>query len=185
MGTIFVDNIKQQSSQGSGTITIGASGETVALASGVKQSNLITPAFLVKLSSNYNIATGTPTKLQYTTEVFDTDNAFDNSTNYRFTVPSGKAGKYFLYHQARANGWGAGRFVGYIYVNGSVDTATAEMRTTGASYPSVDSSIVLDLDVGDYVEHYIYHDQGGTQALQGFSTEHQSTTYFGGYRIGT
>ena len=35
MGTIFVDNIKQQSSQGSGTITIGASGETVALASGV------------------------------------------------------------------------------------------------------------------------------------------------------
>ena len=143
-----------------------------------------TPAFLVKLSSNYNIATGTPTKLQYTTEVFDTDNAFDNSTNYRFTVPSGKAGKYFLYHQARANGWGAGRFVAYIYVNGSVDTATAENRTAGASYPSLHSSIVLDLDVGDYVEHYIYHDQGGTQGLQGFSSEHQSTTYFGGYRIG-
>ena len=47
MGTIFVDNIKQQSSQGSGTITIGASGETVALASGVKQSNLLTPALSV------------------------------------------------------------------------------------------------------------------------------------------
>ena len=41
---IFVDNIKQQSSQGSGTITIGASGETVALASGVKQSNMLYPA---------------------------------------------------------------------------------------------------------------------------------------------
>ena len=38
MGTIFVDNIKQQSSQGSGTITIGASGETVALGSGVTPS---------------------------------------------------------------------------------------------------------------------------------------------------
>ena len=34
MGTLFVDNIKQQSSQGSGTITLGASGETIALASG-------------------------------------------------------------------------------------------------------------------------------------------------------
>jgi len=34
MGTVFVDNIKHQSSQGSGTITIGASGETIALASG-------------------------------------------------------------------------------------------------------------------------------------------------------
>ena len=30
MGTIFVDNLKHQSSQGSGTITLGASGETVA-----------------------------------------------------------------------------------------------------------------------------------------------------------
>jgi len=35
MGTLFVDNIKHQSSQGSGTITVGASGETVAPASGV------------------------------------------------------------------------------------------------------------------------------------------------------
>jgi hypothetical protein len=34
MSEIFVDNIKHQSSQGSGTITLGASGETIALASG-------------------------------------------------------------------------------------------------------------------------------------------------------
>ena len=34
MGTLFVDNLKHQSSQGSGTITLGASGETIALASG-------------------------------------------------------------------------------------------------------------------------------------------------------
>ena len=38
MGTLFVDNLKHQSSQGSGTITIGASGETVALGSGVTPS---------------------------------------------------------------------------------------------------------------------------------------------------
>ena len=34
MGTLFVDNIKHESAQGSGTITLGASGETIALASG-------------------------------------------------------------------------------------------------------------------------------------------------------
>ena len=34
MSDLFVDNIKHQSSQGSGTITLGASGETIALASG-------------------------------------------------------------------------------------------------------------------------------------------------------
>jgi len=38
MSDLFVDNIKHQSSQGSGTITIGASGETVALAAGATQS---------------------------------------------------------------------------------------------------------------------------------------------------
>ena len=52
MGTLFVDNIKQQSSQGSGTITIGASGETVALASGVKQSNLLGPSFMAHSNSS-------------------------------------------------------------------------------------------------------------------------------------
>ena len=34
MSDLFVDNIKHQSSQGSGTITIGASGETIKAASG-------------------------------------------------------------------------------------------------------------------------------------------------------
>ena len=34
MGTIFVDNLKHQSSQGSGTITIGASGETINIPTG-------------------------------------------------------------------------------------------------------------------------------------------------------
>ena len=40
MSEIFVDNIKHQSSQGSGTITLGASGETISLASGATQSGL-------------------------------------------------------------------------------------------------------------------------------------------------
>ena len=39
MSDLFVDNIKHQSSQGSGTITIGASGETIKAASGT-QNNL-------------------------------------------------------------------------------------------------------------------------------------------------
>ena len=39
MSDLFVDNIKHQSSQGSGTITIGASGETVEIPSGVTLTN--------------------------------------------------------------------------------------------------------------------------------------------------
>ena len=46
MSDLFVDNIKHQSSQGSGTITLGASGETIALASGASQTMAVnTPMF--------------------------------------------------------------------------------------------------------------------------------------------
>ena len=38
MSKLFVDEIVHQSSQGSGTITLGASGETITTASGAKFS---------------------------------------------------------------------------------------------------------------------------------------------------
>ena len=56
MSDLFVDNIKHQSSQGSGTITIGASGETINVV-GTLQNNgsavggVNTPAFFVYKSS--------------------------------------------------------------------------------------------------------------------------------------
>jgi len=56
MSDIFVDNIKHQSSQGSGTITLGTSGETIALASGASVTGNglvgITQADLWRLTSN-------------------------------------------------------------------------------------------------------------------------------------
>ena len=45
--------------------------------------------------SDPTISSGAYTKIQMNTERVDTDNAFDNSSNYTFTVPN-KAGKYFF-----------------------------------------------------------------------------------------
>ena len=56
-----------------------------------------TPAFEAYLSSQQDINQTTETKIQFNTEVFDTANAYDNSTNYRFTPQT--AGKYFVYAQ--------------------------------------------------------------------------------------
>ena len=42
------------------------------------------PAASVRLSANPTVATGTWTKMQFNTEVFDTNNCFDTST-YAFT----------------------------------------------------------------------------------------------------
>ena len=56
MSDLFVDNIKHQSSQGSGTITIGASGETINVV-GTLQNNG-DPSYSAKAWVNFN-GTGT------------------------------------------------------------------------------------------------------------------------------
>ena len=120
MGTLFVDNIKQQSSQGSGTITIGASGETVALASGVVQSNLNYPAFEAYVSSSQNLSDAAETKVQFDTERFDTNSMYDASTNYRWTPTV--AGKYVVYTQLGCDSSGGAEITRadvMIYKNGS------------------------------------------------------------------
>ena len=68
-------------SNGSGTLTLN----NAALKN--------TPAFFAKLSGNQTINNNATTVMAFDTEVYDTDSAFDTSS-YRFTVPSGKAGKY-------------------------------------------------------------------------------------------
>ena len=53
-----------------------------------------TPSFGAYLAANQTYSNDTWTKITMNTEEWDTDSAFDHSTNYRFTVPAGKAGKY-------------------------------------------------------------------------------------------
>ena len=60
MSDIFVDNIKHQSSQGSGTITLGASGEKVDLGATAGGTLTNRPAFDVTLSANYYLIKNAP-----------------------------------------------------------------------------------------------------------------------------
>ena len=59
---------------------------------GAGESN--TPAFLAYSANGQSqtVSDATTTKLDFETELYDTDNAFASNTT--FTVPSGKAGKY-------------------------------------------------------------------------------------------
>ena len=104
MSTLKVDTILKRS--GTGTITLGQSGDTITIPSGatINLSNATqtgvggvnTPAFEANLSgSNQDIGDSSNTRIAFNSEVFDTDNAFDSSSNYRFTPQT--AGKYFVY----------------------------------------------------------------------------------------
>ena len=189
MGTIFVDNIKQQSSQGSGTITIGASGETVALASGVKQSNLLTPAFEAYLSSDQNLTDSTYTKIQFDTEGFDTDNCYDNSTNYRFTPTV--AGKYLVYSTMEGEAAGTNtmyRVILAIYKNDSIVARYYNYPSTSApqNHQSVNVSRTIDMNgTSDYLEIFGFVDPTSSNQGRAESSSTDLRTYFGAFRIGS
>ena len=185
MGTIFVDNIKQQSSQGSGTITIGASGETVSFASGVKQSNILYPAFEAYSDSSQSLTDNTYAKVALQTEAFDTNSNFDNSSNYRFTPTV--AGKYYIEGQVFGRGSSASTcrtvYVS-IYKNGSAyKESRIDFDANDAQRSTLNVSAVIDMNgSSDYVELYAaVNISSGSASLQ----ENTKSNYFLGYRLGT
>ena len=173
--------------ESSNTITVGASGDTVALGSGALQSNLLTPAFAMRGSGSLQTVTdNTFTKAQLNNADIDTDSACDTSTNYRFTVPSGKAGKYFIC--ASLNAYTATNdqqlFDGLIYKNGSSIASNLWQYSTAANagrHNAYSQSIVVDLAAGDYIELYGRISGGSTEAFR----QDDRSMLLSGYRIGT
>ena len=182
MGTVFVDNLEPQSGT---SLTLGASGDTVNLGSGGTVYN--TPAFSASLSANQtSVSAGTFTKVQINSEDFDTDSAFDSSTNYRFTVPSGKAGKYLFTAAIACIDFSGSNsvkdiYVGAFYKNGSSVKAMESHNDAAVNGNGVSLSAIIDLSVSDYVELYIKADVGsGTGKIRGGS---DNTTWFQGHRL--
>ena len=143
---------------------------TVTGASGVN-----TPAFRAKSASGQSVANTTHTKVVFGTEIFDTDSAFTDS---RFTVPTGKAGKYFFYAQAGQQSWSSNRFLIYMIKNNAVDISASEETVSQSYYQTCNTACIVDLAEGDYVEVKLYHDNGSAETL---STSDR--TCFEGYRI--
>ena len=122
---------------------------------GAGESNV--PAFSVKLSSDQNVSDNAITKIQFNSENYDTNNAFDSTTNYRFTVPSGQDGKYF-FHVELYPGCTTGDQINtiflYIYKNGSIISLSGENDPDTVSNLSMSLATSLDLVAGDYIEFF-------------------------------
>jgi len=124
-----------------------------------------TPAFSATTSGNQTgLANNTITKLNFATETFDTNSAYD-TTNSKFTVPSGQGGKYLIIANPYIS-WGTGSnatlVYGYIYKNGSATrTFSLEFGSSSAYINEYRFTMyaLLDLAVSDYIE--IYGKMGG------------------------
>jgi|ETNvirenome_2_60_1030617.scaffolds.fasta_scaffold20754_1 hypothetical protein len=122
----------------------------------IKSAN--TPAFHVSMSSNQSVAGSTHTVLQFNTELFDTDSAF-NTSNYKFTPQV--AGKYFF--GVKSLNQGAGLNVVYVKKNGSLNAEfqyNGNNITTRSQYVS---TIIEANGSSDYFEASVYHNDGSNK----------------------
>jgi len=139
-----------------------------------------TPAWFANKTDTTSVSNTTNTKCTFNVEVLDTDSAFASST---FTVPSGKAGKYYVFGSTQFDsGINDGKFnVAFIYINGSIQSKGVLTHGTGGVAISTKVDGIFDLSVGDTVELYCRQNNGSALNLRGESGE--KTTYFGGYKI--
>ncbi len=137
------------------------------------------PAFAAQLSGNQALSTGSATKINFNSEDLDTNSAYDNSTNYRFTP--GIAGYYFVYALLPFDEVADGKDAYcMIYKNGSHFFSDTNSTGKGTCLLAVSVSATIYLDADDYVEIYGQHSHGSNRNVIGNSS---TEAFFGAFRI--
>tara|TARA_Y100000034_G_C6784105_1_gene350669 strand:+ start:109 stop:705 length:597 start_codon:yes stop_codon:yes gene_type:complete len=160
-----------------GTLTV-ASGGTITNSGTASGFGDNTPSWYVKLSTDFSCATGTYTKVEFDTEVWDTDSAYDSTTNYRFTVPVGEGGKYLVTGGVRWPTTTAGRayYIAFFKNGTEVLFGVYRFYSTSAA-PVFTNTAILDLAASDYCEMYVVQNQGSTASL------YATYAYFSGFKL--
>lgn len=180
MSTINVNSIDKESGS---TLTLGTSGTTISIPSGATITNSgtatgfggdNTPSFAAYNNASQSISSGTWTKLIYNTESWDTDSAFDSSTNYRWTP--GEAGKYLIWANSYLSNATYGDCKLYLYVNGSEASPGIRYAMKQADGSGTELISFVSLSATDYVEMYFY-------AHAGTAITEANKSHFGGFKL--
>jgi len=184
MGTIKTTNI--ETITGSGTLTLGQSGETITIPSGVTVSGAAanTPAFFVsKTDGDQSVSDSSATKVTFNNEIYDTASAFSSST---FTVPSGQGGKYAISTGVTSYDSEASlkRHIVYIYVNGSGVSQVNNDFGSNLMYQMYSFQTVnLSLSASDTVEIYVLNDTNDSGGSVVVSNSSKYETWVQGYKL--
>ena len=185
MGTLKTTNI--QSISGSGTVTLGVSGETFDIPSGVTLDSTgatitgalaNTPAFMAYISGgNQMVSDDTFTLIAANAERLDTDSCY-NATTYRFTPTA--AGEYLAFAYVEGYSDGASQMKGtdiYLKKNGSIYHRTRfdMSNNEGALIPNTLNVIVAMNGTTDYLE--FFGKVNGTAGNQSFVGDADTQTY--------
>ena len=127
-------------------------------------------------------------KVAFANEVIDSDSAYDPSTNYRFTVPSGKGGTY----KVEFGFWLADsasklqKVEGYIYKNGVELFKLRSQHNADGEYAGyVNLSSIAVLSASDYLEVYVYIEEAtsGSSEISGSGNNAKFRNFFSGYKL--
>lgn len=142
------------------------------------------PAFSVCTNAVTSLTAATNTKIVLDREIFDSNSAFDTSA-YRFTVPAGQAGKYFIsagINFLMASSSTTSNIQTMIYLNGSEHGTSDSVITNQANITNltVEGTWILDLAATDYIELWGYVSGTSTQ-YNGNSTLQK--THMSGFKL--
>lgn len=153
-------------------LAIGTTGQVLTVAAGVP--SWATPAAGSTFAgcravnnANQSISNETATAVSFQTESFDSDAFHNNSTNNsRLTIPSGKTGYYQVSALLK---WQNDPTTGSIrqfrtYLNGSQTNVYTMVWTQNNDQTQVYGDL-LSLTQGDYIEIYVWHNDGSSTNL--------------------
>ena len=196
MGTIKTTNIEPIADNG--TVTLGSSGDTFTVPSGVtvNMSNATqtgvggvnTPSFFAFNDNTQAGSENTTTKLAFRTEVWDVGGVYDNSL-YRFTpafVGKSNISCGFWSYDAQSNIY---RLDVKLYKNGAMLTSFENRFTSGnttATRKWINFNMNVSHDADDYYEVYAIFrttDGGGADIISSSGNTSEYFNYFTAFKI--
>jgi hypothetical protein len=138
------------------------------------------PAFSAYQSNAQNFSSAVAAKLSLNSELFDTNNNFDSTTNYRFTPTV--AGYYqfnYGFGITSFTNTGSGEVMSMLYKNGSLYVYGTNENGGSVShyYLSTGSCLVYLNGTTDYIELYGYQETGSTRG----TVANQNWNYLNGF----
>jgi hypothetical protein len=146
------------------------------------------PAFEAYLGSSQTFSDQTTVKVNFNTEIFDSDSCYDASTNYRFTPTV--AGKYFIYSTIAFDGRSNSNLNVVqlnIYKNGSIykENQSYFIENYIRQISGCTNAIIDMNGSSDYVEIYAYIDMISASSDARLFGGSNKNSNFGAYRIGS
>jgi len=167
------------------TITIGASGDTTNIIGtlqndGAAVGGVNSPRFRATMSADQNMSDNSASKIAFNTEDYDIGSCYDTS-NYRFTVPSGEGGYYLINAQIHIKSDDDGQHIESfikLYKNGSSTYSSYDnfSGTGNTNGNMLYNTQIVNLSASDYIEVYgqinvttaTPQTKGGYSYFQGF-----------------